>query len=66
VRADDGEFVILETIRVGRTLCTSVEAIQRFCDRLTSARSSHVTGPRSAGHERDDTALECEARKRGL
>jgi Protein of unknown function (DUF1580) len=27
--------VHLETIRVGGTLCTSVEAIQRFCDRLS-------------------------------
>jgi hypothetical protein len=25
----------LETIRVGGTLCTSLEALQRFCDRLT-------------------------------
>ncbi len=29
----------LETIRVGGTLCTSVEAIQRFCDRLTNVSS---------------------------
>ncbi len=35
VGADDGTVVVLETIRVGRTLCTSVEAIQRFCERLT-------------------------------
>lgn len=27
--------VRLETIRVGGTLCTSIEAIQRFCNRLT-------------------------------
>lgn len=29
--------VRLETIRVGGTLCTSVEAIQRFAERLTAA-----------------------------
>ena len=26
----------LEVIRVGGTLCTSLEALQRFCDRLTT------------------------------
>ncbi len=26
----------LETVQVGGTLCTSLEALQRFCDRLTS------------------------------
>jgi len=26
----------LETIRVGSTLCTSLEALQRFCERLTT------------------------------
>lgn len=28
--------VILETIQVGGTLCTSLEALQRFCERCTS------------------------------
>jgi hypothetical protein len=32
--------VRLETIRVGGTLCTSVEAIQRFCNRLSQADSA--------------------------
>jgi hypothetical protein len=36
VRADDSSIVRLETIRAGRTLCTSVEAIQRFYQRLTA------------------------------
>jgi hypothetical protein len=39
LRADDGEIIYLETIRVGRTLCTSVDAIQRFCERLSRGRS---------------------------
>ena len=31
--------VQLETIRVGGTLCTSEEAIQRFCERLTTGKT---------------------------
>jgi hypothetical protein len=31
--------VRLETIQVGGTKCTSLEALQRFCDRLTDADS---------------------------
>lgn len=41
----------LETIRVGGQLCTSVEAVQRFFDRLTgtpSTRPSPVTTQRRA------------------
>src|SRR5262245_45831002 len=45
VVTDDGTVVVLETIRVGRTLCTSVEAIQRFCERLT-AGSARGPAPR--------------------
>lgn len=34
--AKDGcRGIRLEAIRVGGTLCTSLEALQRFCDRLT-------------------------------
>lgn len=29
----------LETIQVGGTKCTSIESLQRFCDRLTAANS---------------------------
>lgn len=36
--------VRLETIRVGGTLCTSVEAIQRFCDALSGDVNSSATG----------------------
>jgi hypothetical protein len=31
--------VVLETIQVGGTRCTSKEAVQRFCERLTAART---------------------------
>jgi hypothetical protein len=39
-RAEDGIAVRLETIRVGGTLCTSIEAIQRFCERLTAPQQA--------------------------
>jgi hypothetical protein len=29
----------LETIRVGNTLCTSIQALQRFCEMLTARRN---------------------------
>ena len=41
--ADPGlHGVKLEVIRVGGTLCTSVEALQRFFDRLTALKSARV------------------------
>lgn len=33
----------LETIQVGGTLCTSVEALQRFCAQLSSHNSPQIT-----------------------
>lgn len=36
-KAEDGSRVYLEMIRVGGTLCTSVEALQRFFDRLSDS-----------------------------
>ena len=33
----------LETIRIGGSLCTSLEALQRFCDRLTQAQHGEVS-----------------------
>jgi hypothetical protein len=41
VRGADGTHVVLETIRVGGTLYTSVEAVQEFCRRLTGERPAH-------------------------
>lgn len=35
----------LETIRVGGTLCTSTEAVQRFCDRLTAGTTTPPARP---------------------
>ena len=34
--------VVLETLRVGGTLCTSIEALQRFCERCTYASPAQV------------------------
>ena len=34
--------VRLETTQVGGTKCTSLQALQRFCDRLSSADSPHL------------------------
>jgi hypothetical protein len=62
VRADDGTTAYLETIRVGRTLCTSLEAIQRFCERL-SAKPISAPGPRSVSDKKptdDQASAACE------
>lgn len=55
--------VVLETIMVGGTRCTSVEALQRFFDALTAAAGSAQPQPdptpraRSAAHRRAVDAL---------
>ena len=66
VKADDGTRVVLETIRVGRTLCTSVEALQRFCDRLTAGPAVRPTPMVVAADRPDDGRADREAAKRGL
>jgi hypothetical protein len=52
----------LETIRVGGQLCTSVEAMQRFFDRLTAAsqtsrHSAHAPRRASCTQEQLETEL---------
>ena len=42
----------LETLRVGATLCTSLEAVQRFAERLT-ALDSHRAAENMRHSERD-------------
>ena len=39
--------VVLETIQVGGTRCTSREALQRFFERLTSPGATEASTPRS-------------------
>ena len=34
--------VRLETIKVGGSMCTSIEALQRFCERLSAAGQQEV------------------------
>jgi hypothetical protein len=66
VRADDGTVVVLETIRVGRTLCTSSEAIQRFCDRLTSPRPAAAAVRSGAEREKADARAAAACERLGL
>jgi hypothetical protein len=66
MRADDGTVVVLETIRVGRTLCTSVEALQRFCDRLTLARPAAAAARSGAERERADARAAAACERLGL
>lgn len=45
----------LETIRVGGTLCTSVQALQRFCELLTARRNpGGMPPPRSTGLPKEE------------
>ena len=56
--------VKLETIQVGGTLCTSVEALQRFFDRLSEPREPT---PRQSPHrQREIEAAERECREAGI
>ena len=41
--------VVLETIQVGGTLCTTREALQRFFERLSAQRSGVITSDRGSG-----------------
>ena len=41
---DDG----LETLQVGGTLCTSIQALQRFCERLSARKKTAGTAERGA------------------
>lgn len=61
-RAKDGTLVPLPTIQVAGTLCTSIEAFQAFCDRLTckapvapqlASSGSHRQAATSATRELD-------------
>lgn len=47
----DDPRIILETIRVGGTRCTSIEAIQRFCEHLTGGQDAPIA-PRTTSSRR--------------
>ena len=59
--------VKLETIRVGGTLCTSAEALQRFCERLSNPdESSDVAGYGSRSRQRQIAQAEHELEQAGI
>jgi hypothetical protein len=43
--AQDGTNIRLESIKIGGTTCTSLEALQRFFDRLTGEREVVLPPP---------------------
>ena len=57
--------VKLETIQVGGTLCTSLEALQRFCERCTDP-SSRPPSSASKSREREIKKAECELAEAGI
>jgi len=58
--------VKLETIRVGGTLCTSVEALQRFCERLSNPGSDSPRLPTTKQRERQIDKAERELEQAGI
>ena len=60
--------VVLETIQVGGTKCTSIEALQRFFDRLTQQRSQpHQDGLKTpTQRSRDHARAERYAKEQGF
>lgn len=57
--------VKLETLRVGGTLCTSVEALQRFCERLSNPTSTTLP-PTAKSRERQIAQAERELEQAGI
>lgn len=47
--------VILETVQVGGTRCTSLEALQRFCNRLSTGASGPAHADDTKQTERSDS-----------
>ena len=53
--------VRLETIRVGGTLCTSLEALQRYCERLSDPLDNAAQGVRrNSNDENAERSLEAD------
>ena len=49
--------VVLETIRIGGTKCTSLQALQRFFDNLSAAHTAPPAGRAQHRTDRADQAL---------
>ena len=64
-RASDGTRVRLEFIRCPSGRRTSVEAIQRFCERLT-AGAGMATASSTAAHRRQETRVDAELDALGI
>jgi len=64
LNAPDGQKVCLEVIRIGGTNCTSLEALQRFIDRLQGQEPSPPSCQPRPLNKRAAQAME-ELRKRG-
>jgi hypothetical protein len=56
--------VRLETLRVGGTLCTSLEALQRFCERCTDPSGNQAVTSKS--REREISRAERELTEAGI
>jgi hypothetical protein len=66
-RAKDGTLVRLPIIQVAGTKCTSIEAFQWFCERLTAGGDSTFASPRStATRRREIEKADREVRKMGV
>ena len=57
--------IVLETVQVGGTKCTSIEALQRFFDRLTDP-TLPVPSPTSKTRERSIQAAEQDLARAGI
>lgn len=66
VLADDGARVFMEKINVGGTVCTSIEAIQRFCNRLTGTPAEAGAEMPKAAQRPVNDLVDLELRRRGL
>lgn len=54
--------VVLESLQVGATKCTSVEALQRFCEALTAAAQGNAPAPPLATRHRQSAVQAAERR----
>ena len=64
LNAPDGQKVRLEIVRIGGTNCTSLEALQRFFDRLQGEEPPATTNQPRALNQRAARAMD-ELRRRG-
>jgi len=58
--------IYLETIQVGGTKCTSLEALQRFCDALTPSSAPSTASPTTRARQRSIAKAEAELAAAGI